>query len=177
MGKFTKRHKVEIELRVLWEHARSIGDVTRCELIAQYVEVEDITPQNCNAKAREIFHRLRRNLRNELVHNGKSRHLLPTLSEGHLHRLLSNALVRRDRRMLHPRWAEYLLFFFLPKDQRDSVPGDLVEEYRTVLVPKFGVRAARWWFVKQVASSLWPLLSRRVLKALGILSLVRYFRW
>ena len=41
------------------------------------------------------------------------------------------------------RAAEYLLFLFLPSHLRDVIPGDLQEEFTTVILPKFGPRRAR----------------------------------
>jgi phage-related protein len=42
------------------------------------------------------------------------------------------------------------------------------------MVPKFGSAAARIWFVKQVFSSIWPVIKQRVLRALGILTVSKY---
>ena len=57
--------------------------------------------------------------------------------------------------------AEKLLYFFLSKEQRESLPGDLEEEYNTVIVPKFGVSYARKWYWQQVLSSIWPVFLSR----------------
>jgi hypothetical protein len=41
-----------------------------------------------------------------------------------------------------------LLLLLIPKEHRDGTIGDLEEEYRTVLLPEYGVRWARfyyWW--------------------------------
>jgi hypothetical protein len=50
-----------------------------------------------------------------------------------------------------PRWAESLLRMLLPPEDRDSVSGDLLEEYRESIVPALGRRASRW-YIGQVAS-------------------------
>jgi hypothetical protein len=49
-----------------------------------------------------------------------------------------------------PRWAEHLLRLVLSPRDRESVTGDLLEEYREVAVPTLG-RRARVWYVRQVA--------------------------
>src|SRR5262245_25713216 len=51
---------------------------------------------------------------------------------------------------LPPRWAESLLRLMLPRENRDSVSGDLLEEYRESIVPALG-RGADRWYVRQVA--------------------------
>jgi hypothetical protein len=48
-----------------------------------------------------------------------------------------------------PRWAESLLVFLLAPGDRDSVSGDLLEEYRESIVPAIGADADRW-YVRQV---------------------------
>jgi hypothetical protein len=53
-----------------------------------------------------------------------------------------------------PRWAEALLRVLLKPRQRESVSGDLLEEYRDSIVPARG-RAADWWYIRQV---IWYLL-------------------
>ena len=68
---------------------------------------------------------------------------------------------------------EYLLYFFLPKKDREHIPGDLAEEYNTILVPKFGLASARRWYWKQVFTSVWPVVGPRLggLLAVGGLAL------
>jgi hypothetical protein len=50
-----------------------------------------------------------------------------------------------------PRWAESLLRLLLKPEDRESVSGDLLEEYRETIVPTLGPAADRW-YVRQVAS-------------------------
>lgn len=50
---------------------------------------------------------------------------------------------------LPPRWAESLLRALLPPEDRDSVSGDLLEEYRESMVPALGDKAQAW-YVRQV---------------------------
>ena len=55
---------------------------------------------------------------------------------------------------LPPRWAESLLCLLLEPEDRESVSGDLLEEYRQAIVPARGAGANRW-YVRQVG---WYLL-------------------
>jgi hypothetical protein len=50
---------------------------------------------------------------------------------------------------LPPSWAESLLRLILRPEDRDSVSGDLLEEYRESIVPALGAKANRW-YVRQV---------------------------
>jgi hypothetical protein len=52
-----------------------------------------------------------------------------------------------------PRWAEWLLCLSLKPADRESVSGDLLEEYRETIVPTRG-STADLWYVRQVASFL-----------------------
>jgi hypothetical protein len=57
----------------------------------------------------------------------------------------------RDRSTaLPPRWAESILRMLLSSEDRDSISGDLLEEYRESMVPALGDKARRW-YVRQVA--------------------------
>lgn len=49
-----------------------------------------------------------------------------------------------------PHWAESLLRTLLSAKDRDSISGDLLEEYRETIVPALG-RKADWWYIRQVA--------------------------
>ena len=53
-----------------------------------------------------------------------------------------------------PQWAEAILRTLLRPEDRDSVTGDLLEEYREAIVPALGA-AADFWYVRQVG---WFLL-------------------
>jgi hypothetical protein len=111
-------------------------------------------------------------LRNAYVHGGKPR----GLRRDNIYVMLDQISRLRERESNPPRWSEYVLYLILPKEERETVPGDLVEEYRAVILPKFGATAARMWFVKQTLSSIWPFLKRRVWKALGFASLLRLLK-
>jgi len=51
-----------------------------------------------------------------------------------------------------PRWAEALLRRLLAPRDRDTITGDLFEEYGESAVPSLGVRRAQIWYVRQVLS-------------------------
>jgi hypothetical protein len=51
-----------------------------------------------------------------------------------------------------PAWAESVLRALLEPRNRDSVSGDLLEEYCEVVLPARGERRAKVWYIRQVAS-------------------------
>lgn len=53
-----------------------------------------------------------------------------------------------------PNNANKLLFLFLPPKARESVPGDLEEEFNEIILPRFGHRYARSWYWFQVLRSI-----------------------
>jgi hypothetical protein len=57
-----------------------------------------------------------------------------------------------------PRWAEALLRSLLRPSDRESISGDLLEEYREVRRPALGALRADAWYVKHVLSVFWRLL-------------------
>ena len=59
-----------------------------------------------------------------------------------------------------PVWAETALRCLLPPRNRDTVSGDLLEEYREVVVPGRGVVRANLWYLRQVVSFVTPALTR-----------------
>jgi hypothetical protein len=65
--------------------------------------------------------------------------------------------MNESSRALPPRWAESLLRLMLPRENRESVSGDLLEEYRESIVPSLGRRAGRW-YIRQVAGYLWRMI-------------------
>jgi hypothetical protein len=71
--------------------------------------------------------------------------------------------------------AEYLLYIFLRREERDALIGDLVECYSLVF-HRFGKRRADIWFYKQVAGSLFPLLRRALLRVGALVWLGRILR-
>lgn len=54
-----------------------------------------------------------------------------------------------------PRYAQALIAMLVPASRRDSIVGDLLEEYRETQVPEHGAAAADRWFVRQALGFLW----------------------
>jgi hypothetical protein len=79
-------------------------------------------------------------------------------------------------KQLHPpKFAQYLLYLFIKKHERDGLLGDLRQEYIEVLA-NFGQTGARVWFYKQVFSSLRPLIRRGIIKWTAVASVVKLLR-
>jgi hypothetical protein len=57
-----------------------------------------------------------------------------------------------------PRWAEALLRSLLRPTDRESISGDLLEEYRAARHPALGTPRANAWYIKHVLSVLWRLI-------------------
>jgi len=51
-----------------------------------------------------------------------------------------------------PAWAEWLMERLLPVRDRETVPGDLREEYAEFLAPHFGRLRANAWYLRQTIS-------------------------
>lgn len=71
--------------------------------------------------------------------------------------------------------AERILHLLLKEDERDAVIGDLVERYEQE-IERVGKRRADFWFYKQIACSMWPLLRRAVAKVGAIVWLTQLLR-
>jgi len=56
-----------------------------------------------------------------------------------------------------PSAAKFMLLL-VPRRDREHLVGDLEEEYRTIVLPEYGARAAKFWYWCQVLSSIAPLL-------------------
>ena len=54
-----------------------------------------------------------------------------------------------------PVWAQHLLRAFLASRDVESVPGDLIEEYRDSVRPNRGRAEADRWYVRQVFGYVW----------------------
>jgi hypothetical protein len=67
-----------------------------------------------------------------------------------------------------PKLAAYLLYLFLSKHDRENIPGDLAEEYETIILPEFGLRRATLWFWKQVFCSIWPVIAPRLKRIITV---------
>ena len=84
-----------------------------------------------------------------------------------------------DADLYPPRWAENLLRALLPPRDRETVTGDLLEEYREIAVPAWGHARANVWYFTQVVSFMknsnvviaaaWLAAGAVVLSALSLL--------
>ena len=54
-----------------------------------------------------------------------------------------------------PARAQALVAMLVPRKTRDSILGDLLEEYRDAQVPERGKTAADRWFIRQALGFLW----------------------
>jgi hypothetical protein len=54
-----------------------------------------------------------------------------------------------------PAWAQALVSALVPRRTRDSVIGDLIEEYHDTQVREHGVAAADRWYIRQALGFLW----------------------
>jgi len=61
----------------------------------------------------------------------------------------------RETQEMPPPFAEWLLRLTLKRVDRDTVAGDLLEEYRDAIVPARGKLRADSWYALQVAGFLW----------------------
>jgi hypothetical protein len=67
-----------------------------------------------------------------------------------------------------PRWAEATLRSLLRPSDRESISGDLLEEYRAVRQPRLGRFRATAWYIKQVLSVLFRLMWPGLLALTGL---------
>jgi hypothetical protein len=51
-----------------------------------------------------------------------------------------------------PQWLERMLLFFLPARDRETISGDLLEEYREERLPRLGPIRANLWYLRQSIS-------------------------
>jgi hypothetical protein len=66
-----------------------------------------------------------------------------------------------------PRWADAMLRSLLRPADRESISGDLLEEYRAARRPWLGALRANIWYVRHVLSMLWYLIRPCALVLLG----------
>ncbi len=73
-----------------------------------------------------------------------------------------------------PRWAEAMLRSLLRPSDRESISGDLLEEYRAARRPALGALGAAAWYLKHVVSVLWHLIlpCALTLAAITLVSLI-----
>ena len=55
------------------------------------------------------------------------------------------------------KWADTVLRVLLRNRDRETISGDLLEEYREEILPRRGALAARLWYVRQIASFVGPV--------------------
>ena len=67
-----------------------------------------------------------------------------------------------------PRWAETVLRWLLRPSDRESISGDLLEEYRAAKHPALGALRANTWYIKHVVSVLWRLIRPCALALAGL---------
>jgi hypothetical protein len=53
-----------------------------------------------------------------------------------------------------PSWAQELLTWLVPLSSEESIPGDLLEEYREAVRPSHGPWRANLWYLRQVVGFL-----------------------
>ncbi len=83
------------------------------------------------------------------------------LLRGQLHHLVDTPIEE-----LPPYNATYVLWF-LPRELREDIIGDLEEEFRQIY-KRFGRKRARFWYYYQVGASFWPFAVS------GFKKLIRY---
>lgn len=62
--------------------------------------------------------------------------------------------IRQEISYVVPVRATYLLYTLLPKVDRQTIPGDLEEEFHTSILPKFGPRRAKIWYWTQTLTTI-----------------------
>ena len=72
-----------------------------------------------------------------------------------------------------PPWADALLRSLLRPRDRESISGDLLEEYREVRRPALGARSADAWYIKHVLSVFWRLLWPFAIASIALHELTR----
>ena len=71
------------------------------------------------------------------------------------------------------KWADVLLRLLLPARDRDTISGDLLEEYREDILPAKGPFRARLWYARQVLGFASPLnIGLAIGTVIGVLNLV-----
>jgi hypothetical protein len=76
-----------------------------------------------------------------------------------------------------PRTAEWLLYVILPASYREYLPGDLEEEFKEIIVPKFGRKSAKFWYYGQVIRSISPIFRRGMGKIISAVTFGSLANW
>lgn len=77
------------------------------------------------------------------------RHPFSDVSEGLMQTRLTTASSQQEPVMNPPRLAQFVLLL-IPLSQREHLMGDLEEEFRMIVVPKYGPTLACWYYRWQV---------------------------
>jgi len=92
--------------------------------------------------------------------------------------LVPHVFESSDARAPHaspPKAGDFLLRLFLPKKDREALPGDLEEEF-SIMVEKFGLGRARFWYWTQVITSIAAVVSYRLCKLAALAELFKFLR-
>ncbi|MCG8360805.1 MAG: permease prefix domain 2-containing transporter [Kiloniellales bacterium] len=76
-----------------------------------------------------------------------------------------------------PRRAVVIMDFLLPHSTRENLIGDLEEEYRTKILPKYGVRVANRWYWWQALRSVLAVAGDRIRVWIGAAILTKAVGW
>jgi hypothetical protein len=94
-----------------------------------------------------------------------------------LHALLeevsSKTVENPDKRP--PSGAKFLLLL-IPRQHREDLIGDLEEEFHTILIPEYGLKAARRWYWWHVFISIGPLVWGKLKRVVGLVWLWKSVR-
>jgi hypothetical protein len=97
-----------------------------------------------------------------------------TLGRNLLSRLLALTGPSASKACEDPPCVAVFFLLLAPKKYREHLLGDLEEEYRTVVLPRFGLRRARFWFWWQVCISLTPLVGQQLKRIAGLAMIWKY---
>lgn len=83
-----------------------------------------------------------------------------------------------ERKESEPPWrAVAIMDFLLPHSNRESLIGDLEEEYRTRILNSYSLRTARRWYWWQALRSVLAVIWERIRMWLGAAFLVKAAGW
>jgi hypothetical protein len=105
----------------------------------------DELDQKLNALKKELY------VRDEIASLRQASKLLKQTRTG---RLKSTVLRFHDSLARPPNLGCYILYIFLNKSDRETIPGDLAEEFTTIILPKFGPGRAWAWYWAQVIRTI-----------------------
>src|SRR5215471_19330193 len=88
-------------------------------------------------------------------------------------RLAAEGAHMTDKQLNPPRLAQALLRALLKSTDAESIPGDLLEEYREIRRPSLGPLRANAWYIKHVVSILWHVMWPWAV-AIGVLRILSF---